>query len=378
MLLSSQAFVSSSVLRLRSNAIPPVVAGQLTQLGHRPLLTSCSKRRSRIVPSSHAQFSDVQGPSTPDDARQHISLSRIAASIWGFSRPHTVYGTVLSVMSLTMVAALYYGLPIQALSLPFLTALLPALLLNIYIVGLNQLHDMPIDRVNKPYLPLASGAMTVRDARAVIVTALVSGLAFCFAPAATPALRIVLTSSAALGTAYSMPPLRLKRFALLASIAILTVRGLLVNIGFFLHAAATRPVRLFRLPLLPPPITFATIFFTVFGVVIALLKDVPDIKGDRMFGIRTFSVNVGAPAIFRVCVATLITIFLAAGAFYFSIGRNIFGRITSLTLHVVMALFLGWRARRVDPSVATNVTDFYMLSWKAFYAEYMFLPFVAL
>ena len=39
-----------------------------------------------------------------------------------------------------------------------LTAVSPALLANVYIVGLNQLSDIEIDRVNKPELPLASGA----------------------------------------------------------------------------------------------------------------------------------------------------------------------------------------------------------------------------
>ncbi len=42
-------------------------------------------------------------------------------------------------------------------------ALVSALLMNVCIVGLNQLYDVEIDRVNKPYLPLASGEMTMRQ-----------------------------------------------------------------------------------------------------------------------------------------------------------------------------------------------------------------------
>ena len=41
-----------------------------------------------------------------------------------------------------------------------LQALVPALLMNVSIVGLNQLYDVEIDKINKPYLPLASGEMT--------------------------------------------------------------------------------------------------------------------------------------------------------------------------------------------------------------------------
>lgn len=40
-------------------------------------------------------------------------------------------------------------------------ALIPALLMNVYIVGLNQIYDIDIDKVNKPYLPLASGEFSV-------------------------------------------------------------------------------------------------------------------------------------------------------------------------------------------------------------------------
>lgn len=44
-------------------------------------------------------------------------------------------------------------------------AMIPALLMNIAIVGFNQLYDVEIDKVNKPYLPLASGELTIQQAR---------------------------------------------------------------------------------------------------------------------------------------------------------------------------------------------------------------------
>ncbi|KAG5560972.1 hypothetical protein RHGRI_004107 [Rhododendron griersonianum] len=33
-------------------------------------------------------------------------------------------------------------------------------MMNLYAVGLNQLTDVEIDKVNKPYLPLASGEIS--------------------------------------------------------------------------------------------------------------------------------------------------------------------------------------------------------------------------
>lgn len=334
--------------------------------------------RQRVITTCRTNVPELVGETFSEqvpDGNASPSLTRISRSLWKFSRPHTIYGTFISVLSVSILGILTYALPLQQAVLYFATAIIPALLLNIYIVGLNQLYDISIDRVNKPYLPLASGAMTYRDAQCVIAVCLISGLAFCLSPIATNALRVVLLGSVALGTMYSMPPVRLKRFALLASMAILTVRGLLVNIGFFLHAIAASPV---VIPLggwiLPPVVSFASVFFTLFGIVIALLKDVPDIKGDRLFGIRTFSVRMGAASIFQFCVALLVFMFLSAGAFYFSVAPGRFGRVTSMVLHAAVAAGLAWRARSVDVLDVDQVTQFYMLSWKAFYAEYLLLP----
>ena len=45
---------------------------------------------------------------------------------------------------------------------------MPALLMNICIVGLNQVYDVRIDRVNKPYLPLASGEFSMQTGIALV------------------------------------------------------------------------------------------------------------------------------------------------------------------------------------------------------------------
>uniref|UniRef100_A0A453T2R4 Uncharacterized protein n=1 Tax=Aegilops tauschii subsp. strangulata TaxID=200361 RepID=A0A453T2R4_AEGTS len=71
-----------------------------------------------------------------------------------FSRPHTIIGTALSIVSVSLLAVE----SLSDISPLFLTGLLEAvvaaLFMNIYIVGLNQLFDI---EVNKPTLPLASG-----------------------------------------------------------------------------------------------------------------------------------------------------------------------------------------------------------------------------
>ncbi|KAJ0514853.1 putative homogentisate phytyltransferase [Helianthus annuus] len=43
-------------------------------------------------------------------------------------------------------------------------AIIGGCLANLYVVGINQLSDIEIDKVNKPYLPLPSGELPVRTA----------------------------------------------------------------------------------------------------------------------------------------------------------------------------------------------------------------------
>ena len=99
-----------------------------------------------------------------------------------------------------------------ALAGAVLFALVPSLLINIYVVGLNQLYDVEIDKVNKPNLPLASGEMTVASGNVIVGASLVVGLLLGWSSArwSSAALRLTLVGSALLGTIYSLPPFRLK------------------------------------------------------------------------------------------------------------------------------------------------------------------------
>jgi homogentisate phytyltransferase / homogentisate geranylgeranyltransferase len=173
--------------------------------------------------------------------------------------------------------------------------------MNLYITGLNQVTDIEIDKVNKPYLPLAAGTLTRSNGIAVVVMSLIASL-LLVRTAAWP-LQATVLGSGLLGTLYSLPPFRLKRFPMLAAFCILVVRGSLVNMGFFFQAKAD--VMKTALPSLLgacrqfPESVVLTAFFAVFGIVIALMKDVPDIDGDKKFNIPSFSVKRGAAAMFK-------------------------------------------------------------------------------
>jgi homogentisate phytyltransferase/homogentisate geranylgeranyltransferase len=276
--------------------------------------------------------------------------------LWRFSRPHTLIGTSLSIVSLYLIAA---SLDRASGAADLLWTLLAGACVNVFIVGINQVEDVEIDRVNKPWLPIAAGDLSLEAGRRIVAVAAVTPLAM--AATQGPAELVAVAVALAIGWAYSCPPLRLKRFPALAAGSITFVRSLVVNLGVWLHVAGTPIVAgVWALTLVTVPFSFA----------IAVLKDVPDIAGDRHYGIRTFSVRLGARPVLAVGVGAL----TAAG-----VGMSIAGPLLldgANAIVLVVGQLLGvaalWRwALRVDPSDPVAFAAFYQRVWQLFFCEYV-------
>lgn len=65
-------------------------------------------------------------------------------------------------------------------------SLVSALLMNVAIVGLNQLYDVEIDKVNKPYLPLASGEFSMETGQRIVTACAVLSMVLGVASASIP------------------------------------------------------------------------------------------------------------------------------------------------------------------------------------------------
>jgi len=91
------------------------------------------------------------------------------------------------------------------------------------------------------------------------------------------------------GAAYSLPPVRLKRFPLAAALCISGVRSAVVNLGMYGHFALVFGGAL----TIAPSVWALTAFVLPFSFAIAVLKDVPDMEGDRRYRIATFTVRLG-------------------------------------------------------------------------------------
>ncbi|MEO5730964.1 MAG: UbiA family prenyltransferase, partial [Byssovorax sp.] len=154
-------------------------------------------------------------------------------STWAFARPHTIIGTTLAVIVFYVLTASVAGRYDTKI---LLGTLIAGLAVNLYVVGINQITDVEIDRINKPYLPLASGAFSMRTGMAIVGMSAV--VALCVSALQNIYLFWTIAIILAIGTAYSLPPLRLKQSAFWAAASIITARAVVFNLGLTLSYTA--------------------------------------------------------------------------------------------------------------------------------------------
>ncbi len=281
-----------------------------------------------------------------------------------FSRLHTVIGTVVSVTALYCIAlsAGHAGTS-WAVSHLILT-LIACLGANIYIVGLNQLTDIDIDRINKPYLPLASGAYTVEFARRLIFLAVLPALGIGIYYGGFLLATILI--SLFLGTIYSLPPFRLKRFYFWAAFCIIAIRGLVVNLLLFLHFNQV----LNQSTDLPPIVWMLASTIFVYSVVIAWFKDIPDMKGDQQHQIRTLTLIWGAKQVFfwgnLILLLVFVGVIAMAARYPDDWNTNLL-----MVVHGLFILAVGYMSRRTLPAESRSMSRYYQFVWGLFFLEYI-------
>jgi homogentisate phytyltransferase / homogentisate geranylgeranyltransferase len=288
------------------------------------------------------------------------------ALLWRFGRPHTLIGTTLSVLGVYVLVAVDVA-EVGDRPGDLLATLVAAWSVNVFITGINQLTDVDIDRINKPFLPIAAGDLSPRRGRWIVAAS--AALPIAMALTQGPIEILAVLTGLLVGVAYSLPPLRLKRWPALAALSISGVRALVVNLGVALHFSDS----LAGVLVIPAGVWVLTAFVAPFSVAIALLKDVPDIEGDRRYLIATYSVRLGGAVVLRAGLALLGVAYVGiaiAAPFLLDGWPAVF--LAASHLLVLAALLVA--ARRTDPADRAVFTGFYMFVWKLFFLEYVIVP----
>ena len=276
-------------------------------------------------------------------------------ALWRFGRPHTVIGTVTSIVGLYLIAVSFGDAPGVG---DLAWTLLAGYGVNVFIVGLNQITDVEIDRINKPYLPIAAGDLTMTQAWWIVGVCGLVPVALALTQGAVELAGVL--AGLAVGVVYSVPPLRLKRFPALASLCISGVRSVVVNLAVYAHFAGA----------IAGPVWALTLFVAPFSFAIAILKDVPDIEGDRRYHIVTFTLRLGARRVLAMGVGALVVAYVGMAVLGpLLLGGDVQPVVLAAGNLAALAVALEG-ARRADVGDRASFWRFYMRVWLLFFAEY--------
>jgi len=288
-------------------------------------------------------------------ARQRPAAANPLLALWRFGRPHTVIGTLTSITGLYLIAVAQDAAPGVG---DLAWTLVAGYGVNVFIVGLNQITDVEIDRINKPYLPIAAGDLTIAQAWGIVGVCGAVPVVLALTQGAVELAGVL--AGLAVGVVYSVPPLRLKRFPALASLCISGVRSVVVNLAVYAHFAGS----------IAGPVWALTLFVAPFSFAIAILKDVPDIEGDRRYQIVTFTLRLGARRVLAIGVAALVVAYVGMALLGpLLLGDDVqpavlvAGNLAALAVALVSA-------SRVDVGSRAGFWRFYMRVWMLFFAEY--------
>jgi len=281
--------------------------------------------------------------------------------LWQFSRPHTIIGSLCSITALYIMAC--GGRQTGVHLLLYAGTLVSALACNLFIVGINQLADVELDKINKPWLPLAAGTLSRKNALLIVYIALAISLITAFFCGWV--LLLVIAVILLIGTAYSLPPFKLKQHHLPAALAITLVRGTIVNLGIFMHYTYA----ISHVFYLPGFIWCLTFFIMAFSVAIAWFKDLPDTEGDDRFHIKTLALLYSKrnALLGGTALVSAAYVYVLLWSFYRAEKQPGF----LLTSHAV--LFAGFLLNffSVKLKDKESVRHFYLRFWIFFFAEYI-------
>ena len=277
--------------------------------------------------------------------------------LYQFSRPHTIIGSFISITTLYLIVNHF---PKSGLHwLQYLTLIISCLCCNIFITGLNQIIDVDIDKISKPFLPIAAGQLSITNAKKIIFTAL--GICMVTSAALSLYLFALILFITIIGIMYSVPPIRLKNHHLPAALSITIVRGILVNMGiglwlqYFYFSNLTIPIVLWPL----------TIFVVAFSIAIAWLKDIHDVEGDTAFKVKTLAI------LYSPKTAFIFSNILVAAAYVFCIAFT-YKQFKFLCIaHIILLAFYSLHVFTSSLKTSATIHKFYMGFWVFFFAEYI-------
>ncbi|ESW17306.1 hypothetical protein PHAVU_007G228500, partial [Phaseolus vulgaris] len=231
-----------------------------------------------------------------------------------------------------------------------LQALLPHLFMDIYVNGVNQVFDFEIDKINKPYLPLASGKLSFRNCAFIVASSAILGFGLNLM-IGSPALISNILLNFILWTGYSVnaPFLRWKRYPLAAALIIFVSWTFIFPITYFLHMQTF----VFKRPVVFPRSLIVSMLFMAF-----------------------YSAGIALSKVFWICVflyeMAFGVVFLAGATSSSPFWIKMVTSVGSFALASIM----WYQTKYVDVTNPASTRSFYSLNWKLLLGAYFILPLI--
>ncbi|KAG4395587.1 hypothetical protein GLYMA_20G245100v4 [Glycine max] len=301
------------------------------------------------------------------------SAKKILDVFYHFCYPYSMIAIILCAISSSLLAVEKPSDISSSFLIGVLQALVPHLFVAVFANVVNQVFDYEIDKINKPYLPLASGQLSFTTAVFIAASLLIMSFWLSLVIGSWPLIwNVVLTSSVWNVYSINVPLLRWKRHPLLATICTISVWAFILPITFFLHMQTfvlKRPI------VFPRSLIFYVVFMIFYSLGMALSKDISDVKGDKAYGIDTLAIRLGQKWVFWICIILFEMAFgvaLLAGA----TSSYLWIKIVTGLGHAILASILLYQAKSIYLSNKVSTISFYMLIWKLLYAAYFLMALI--
>ncbi|XP_020972996.1 naringenin 8-dimethylallyltransferase 2, chloroplastic isoform X11 [Arachis ipaensis] len=247
---------STSKLLLGSSLFPHPTPSSLSittgSIARRALWHKKRKLQSLEHNWNHS-YKFIHGGSTPHKPKTRNFLMKATSepfdtqTIWKSTKDilHTVQKFTISYYLITVIMCISSTsvLAVENLSdispkffIGLFKFIIPIIFMHWYTVGINQLVDVEIDKINKPYRPLVSGKISYKTGVIISISCLFMGFGLGWITKSKPLLWcLVMYFVAMTGYSINLPLLRWKKFTIPTLLS--TVPPMLIanNIAPFLH-----------------------------------------------------------------------------------------------------------------------------------------------
>ncbi|KAL2323117.1 hypothetical protein Fmac_027496 [Flemingia macrophylla] len=300
------------------------------------------------------------------------SSKNFLLNVYAFCYPYTMIARTLGTISASLLAVQHVSDISPRFFIGILQVLVPHFFMDLYVNGINQVFDIEIDKINKPYLPLASGKLSYTTGVTIVATSAIVSFWLSGIIGSWPLFwSLAICSTLWSGYSINLPLLRWKRFPKLVATFMFASWAYIFPITFYLHMQTF----VFRRPAnFPRSLIFSIAFLSFFAIGIALSKDIPDVEGDVKHGIHSFSARLGQKRAFWICVFFFEMAFGVGVLTSLVSSSSLWMKFVSGLGHIILGSILWNHTKNIDLTNPDSTRSFYMQIWNLMYVAYLLLP----